>query len=65
MANKTVTVTAHNVDLTLLRHQSRSLAEIAAFLTDGEPSPNAEDWPDAIEGLQNLIAALIHSTEAR
>ena len=55
---KTVTLYAEQVDLPLLRWQAARLAEIQAYLTTGEPHARAEEWPEAIEGVLNLLAAL-------
>jgi hypothetical protein len=33
------------------------------FLSTGETTLDADDWPDAIEGLQNLLAAIGHEID--
>jgi hypothetical protein len=55
---KTHTVTIERVSDPDLRRQTKALTEIMAYLSTGEESPNAEDWPEAIEGLLNLLAAI-------
>lgn len=50
------TVTIRNIDTALLQQQARALAEIARFIRHGETSERADEWPAAIEGLENLIA---------
>lgn len=52
------TITVDHVDLDLLRRQQVALAEVQAWLTTGEPQPAAERWPEAIEGILNLLAAV-------
>lgn len=57
----TQTMIAPNVDRQRLRQQSDLLAEIADHLTRAKNLPRgAEEWAEAIEGIQNLIAALLH-----
>lgn len=51
-------VSADGVDRRLLQWQIAKLAEIQAFLTTGETSSDGDYWPEAIEGLLNLLASL-------
>lgn len=52
------TLTAVRVDMDLLRRQTSALSEIQQYLLHGDASPTAEDWPEAIEGILNLLAGL-------
>lgn len=56
----TKTITIKNVDLTLLKTQQDRLSEVLAYLSafSSISATNAEDWPEAIEGILNLLASI-------
>ena len=57
------TIVLDKIDDELLKQQTKALTEIMAYLSTGEESPDAEDWPEAIEGLLNLLAAIGHEID--